>query len=350
MTSAPRFRLWLILAATAPRLVAQDSTAQSAFAGFEQQPEVGRYLAYFTGPARARMSEWLARGSKYRPAIESKLTQAGLPSEFSYLPIIESGFSNSAVSRAGAVGMWQFMPETARELGLRVDPWIDERRDPTRATDAAIRHIGDLTRTFGSPLLAAAAYNSGAGRVSRGLQKITTGTPDFFTLADRGLLPKETRNYVPQLLAAAAIGRDPARFGFDIPPLPAPAFDSVRVGRPIRLASAERALGLGQMTLAQLNPQLLRGITPPGDSWLRVPTGLGLGIGARLEAVPPASVGPAGSLRGDRLGALVRVRRGDTVSDLAARHGVSEVRLRRLNALPAWYRLRPGQALRLPAA
>ncbi len=350
MSSARHTRLFLILSAVATRLPAQDSTAQDAFAGFEQQPEVGRYLAYFTGPARARMTEWLARGSKYRPAIESKLTQAGLPSEFSYLPIIESGFSNSAVSRAGAVGMWQFMPETARELGLRVDPWIDERRDPVRATDAAIRHIGDLTRTFGSPLLAAAAYNSGAGRVSRGLQKITTGTPDFFTLAERGLLPKETRNYVPQLLAAAAIGKDPERFGFAVPPLPPPAFDSVLVDRPIRLASAERALGLGQLTLTQLNPQFSRGITPPGGSWLRVPAGLGFGIEARLEALPAVSFGAPGSVRGDRIGSLVRVRRGDTVSDLAARHGVSEVRLRRLNALPVWYRLRPGQALRLPAA
>ena len=343
--------LLLAAAGSAPSLSAQDSTAQSsAFAGFENLPDVGRYLAYFTGPARTRMAEWLARGSQYRPAIESKLTRAGLPSEFAYLPIIESGFSNSAVSRAGAVGMWQLMPKTARELGLRVDPWIDERRDPTRATDAAVRHIGDLTRTFGSPLLAAAAYNSGAGRVSRGLQKISTANPDFFALADRGLLPKETRNYVPQLLAAAAIGRNPGRFGFSVPALPAPHSDSVLIDRPIRLATADRALGLDQLTLAELNPQFFRGVTPPGGSWLKIPTGLGNRVAERLGGLAPVAVERGPAPRSDRLGAIVWVKRGDTVSDLATRHGVSETRLRRLNALPTWYRLKPGQALRLPGA
>lgn len=342
--------LLLIAGSSVAPLRAQDSTAQSAFVGFEGLPEVGRYLTYFTGPARARMTEWLARGSQYRPAIESKLARAGLPAEFAYLPIIESGFSNSAVSRTGAVGMWQFMPETARELGLRVDPWVDERRDPNRATDAAVRHIGDLTRTFGSPLLAAAAYNSGAGRVSRGLRKISGGDPDFFALADRRLLPKETRDYVPQLLAAAAIGRDPGRFGFSVPGLSAPHFDSVRIDRPIRLATADRALGLDQLTLAELNPQFLRGVTPPGGGWLKVPTGLGSHLTARLVELPAAAVARASAVRADRLGAIVWVKRGDTVNDLAARHGVSEARLRRLNALPSWYRLKPGQALRLPAA
>ncbi len=292
--------LLLLAASSATPLQAQDSTAQSAFAGFEGLPEVGRYLTYFTGPARARMAEWLARGSQYRPAIESKLTRAGLPPEFAYLPIIESGFSNSAVSRAGAVGMWQFMPETARELGLRVDPLVDERRDPTRSTDAAIRHLGDLTRTFGSPLLAAAAYNGGAGRVSRGLEKLSGATPNFFALADRKLLPKETRDYVPQLLAAAAIGRDPGRFGFSVPGLAAP------------LVSVD--------------------------------------LSERPAELPAVRVGGGFAQKMDRLGAIVRVKRGDTISDLATRHGVSEARLRRLNALPIWYRLKPGQALRLPAA
>ena len=301
--------LLLLAASSATPAQAQDSTAKSAFAGFEGLPEVGRYLTYFTGPARARMAEWLARGSQYRPAIESKLTRAGLPPEFAYLPIIESGFSNSAVSRTGAVGMWQFMPETARELGLRVDPLVDERRDPTRSTDAAIRHLGDLTRTFGSPLLAAAAYNGGAGRVNRGLEKLSGANPNFFALADRKLLPKETRDYVPQLLAAAAIGRDPGRFGFSVPGLAAPPVDATQVDRPIGASQSER-----------------------------------------LAELPAVRVGGGFAQKMDRLGAIVRVKRGDTVSDLAARHGVSEARLRRLNALPMWYQLKPGQALRLPAA
>lgn len=339
----------LMAAGLTPALRGQDSTGRSAFAGLESRPEVDRYLTYFTGPARARMAEWLARSSQYRPGIESKLTGAGLPSEFSYLPLIESGFSNAAVSRKGAVGMWQLMPATARELGLRVDPWVDERRDANRATDAAVRHIGGLTRTFGSPLLAAAAYNSGAGRVSRGLGQIPGGEAGFFDLANRGLLPKETRNYVPQLLAAAAIGRDPGRFGFSVPARGVARVDSILIDRPIRLSTADRALGLSQSTLAELNPQLIRGVTPPGGSWLKVPPGLTDEVAIRLGNLPAIAVDPKPAAQGDRWGPIVWVKRGDTISDLAVRHGVSEARLRRMNAIPTWYRLRPGQALRLPA-
>lgn len=334
-------------------LVAQVDTASGFDPALLNRPDVARYLTYFTGPARDRMSQWLTRGSRYQGAIQRRLADEGLPSEFGFLPVIESGFSNSATSRAGAAGMWQFIPETARGLGLRVDRWIDERRNPERATDAAIRHIKDLTREFRSPFLAAAAYNSGAGRVSRSLQRLTPGDDDggdaFFALADRRLLPKETRDYVPQLLAAAAIGRNPARYGFAVDATAPPPHDSIHVDRPIRLGNAETVLGLGRSRLRDLNPELIGGVTPPGGSWLKVPTGMGEDLGALLARLP-AIVTPPQTSTAPELGLLIRVRRGETLGDIAREHGIGEGALRRVNAIPTWLRIRPGQALRLPAS
>ncbi|MDX2056936.1 MAG: transglycosylase SLT domain-containing protein [Gemmatimonadales bacterium] len=333
-------------------LAAQSQAAGTdsvATAELLQRPEVARYLRYFTGPGRDRMSQWLTRGTRYRSLIASGLEREGLPADFGFLPIIESGFSPTAVSRAGAAGIWQFIPETARAYGLRVDDWVDERRDPDRATDAAVRHIRDLRRTFGDPLLAAAAYNGGTGRVSRGLARLADSTRGFFSLAQRGLLAEETRNYVPQFLAAAEIGRNPDRYGFAVDSLERPAVDSVRVDRAIDLTRAERALGLDRTTLAGLNPHFFRGVTPPGGSWLRIPAGFGADVTARLAALPSVVLARH-ERRAAALGALVWVKRGETVRDVARRHGVTEGSLRRINALPAWYRLRPGQALRLPAA
>lgn len=317
-----------------------------------QHPRVAHYLDYFTGPARDRMARWLERGSAVRTPIRARLAREGLPEEFEFLPLIESGYSNTAVSRAGAVGMWQFVPETARDLGLRVTRFLDERRDPARATDAAARHLGQLARQFGSPLLAAAAYNAGAGRVSRALGLLPSdsggfGDRDFFRLADRGLLAAETREYVPQLLAATIIGRDPARFGFRVPVAAPPGHDSVRVHRAVSLAGAARAIGVAAPELERLNPQFLRGVTPPGSpEWIRVPEGLGGRLTQALPSLPGAH--QADSRHRPEPGRRIRVRRGDSVEAIAERHGVGVDALRRINALPHWYRLTAGQMLRLP--
>ncbi|MEZ4457677.1 MAG: transglycosylase SLT domain-containing protein [Gemmatimonadales bacterium] len=334
--------------------LAAQSADSLPLAALLNRPEVARYLEYFTGPARDRMARWLTRSTRYQSLIADRLDEAGLPEEFGSLPLIESGVSNGAVSRSGAVGMWQFLPATAREYGLRVDRWVDERRDPFRATDAAIRHLSDLKNRFASePLLAAAAYNGGMGRVGRSLARLRLDPADsgaanpFFALTEQGLLPRETSNYVPQMLAAAAIARDPARYGFTVDTMPPEFVDSVHVPRPIQLAAAERALGLDRLTLAELNPQFVRGVTPPGGSWLRVPAGYGDELVGRLASLPVVSL-----VRHERratLGKLIWVKRGDSLGDLAKRYGVNETELRRANALPNWYRIRAGQALRLPA-
>src|SRR5690242_8972679 len=248
---------------------------------YANHPRVRYYLSYFQGPARSRMAIFLSRGARYEPLIRARFQSEGLPGDLGYLALIESGYSNEAVSRAYAVGMWQFMRGTGRGYGLRVDTWVDERRDPVKATDAAARHLHDLRERFGSLYLAAAAYNAGAGKVSRSLGKLqwepvaeppadtaasladdstdvaiedvadsvaeaatdeaadsadaaealpgVTSDAAFFRLAESDLLAAETRDYVPKLIAAALIAKQPARYGF-APAAAAPfGYDSLLV-------------------------------------------------------------------------------------------------------------------------
>ena len=184
------------------------------------------YLDFFQGKGRERMGTWLNRMQRYEPMIRERLAREGLPGDLVYLALIESGFSNTATSRAKAVGMWQFMKGTAKLYHLRVDSWVDERRDPYKATDAAARHLKDLNDRFGSLYLAAAAYNAGSGRVSRGLRRLpedddgdeVATDATFFRLYDTKLLRRETKDYVPKLIAAALIAKEPARYGFAVQP------------------------------------------------------------------------------------------------------------------------------------
>ena len=176
----------------------------------------------FSGRSRERIADRLERGSRYEPMIRAKMKAGGLPEDMYYLALVESGFDPHAYSRAAAVGMWQFMTSTARGMGMRVDWWVDERRDPVRSTAAAVRFLRGLRDQFGSLYLAAAAYNGGPGRVSRGLARYaddlenTAGDDAFFVLAEKDYLRNETREYVPQLIAAALIAKEPTRYGMTI--------------------------------------------------------------------------------------------------------------------------------------
>src|SRR3989475_5213091 len=200
----------------------------SNFAGNRRVLE---YLEFFQLDARDRFGIWLSRLGRYEGMIRERLRARRLPEDLVYLTLIESGLSNTAVSRARAVGMWQFIAGTARLYGLTVDPWVDERRDPFRATDAAINYLADLRERLGSVYLAAAAYNAGVGRVERGIGRLP-GEPDsvgdhtFFQLSDRRYLRRETRDYVPKLIAASLIAKQPGRYGFrDRSPAAPPRFD-----------------------------------------------------------------------------------------------------------------------------
>ncbi len=317
---------------------------------YETHDRVEYYVDLFTNRARERFVQRLSRGTRYEPMIRAKLRASGMPEDLTYLALIESGYDPHAYSRAAAVGMWQFMSSTARDVGLRVDWWMDERRDPARATDGAIRFIGFLQKQFGSYYLAAAAYNGGPGRVSRGLTRFAdelegkAGEDRFFALAEQDYLRAETKNYVPQLIAAALVAKMPAKYGIQLDSLPLYAYDSVEVAPGTSLQALATAAGVEGGELKELNPAILRGVTPPDARiWLRVPAG-------RTEAVRSAMDGAApGALRGwetvDIEGSTI------TAAGFADRHGVSLKQLK-------WYnptlkttrkgRLVAGQTVRVP--
>jgi membrane-bound lytic murein transglycosylase D len=247
---------------------------------YVSQERVEHFVRMFSGPARDRIGERLQQGTRYEPMIRQKLREGGLPEDMYYLALVESGFNPHAYSRAAAVGMWQFMTSTGRGMGLRIDWWVDERRDPMRSTSAAVRFIRGLRDQFGSLYLAAAAYNGGPGRVARGLKRFEDelegqeGEDLFFALAEQDYLRKETKDYVPQLIAAALVAKDPAKYGMTFSALSPFVYDSVLVGPESAVPAIARAAGATVAEIKDLNPHLLRGITPPRNDWMvRIPVG-----------------------------------------------------------------------------
>lgn len=319
---------------------------------YETHDRVAHYVNLFTGTARARFSERLTRGTRYEPMIRAKLRASGMPEDLTYLALIESGYDPDAYSRAAAVGMWQFMSSTARDLGMRVDWWMDERRDPARATDGAIRFLGFLNRQFGSMYLAAAAYNGGPGRVARGLTRFAdelegvAGEDRFFALAEQDYLRAETRNYVPQLIAAALVAKTPSRYGLPIDSLPGYGYDSVLVDAATRLAVVASAGAIDRTLLRELNPALLRGMTPPDAAvWVRVPAGRGDSVRMALDTIEKSE---RAAYREVAVSGATT-----TPTEFASKHGVSVKHLRWYN--PAMKvskkgRLTTGQRLRVPHA
>ncbi len=336
-----------------------NSLALSQYANHER---VRYYLDFFLGPARSRMAIWLERMPAYEPMVRRRFEAAGLPGDLVYLGLIESGFSNVAVSRSRAVGMWQFVRGTGRWMGLRVDRWVDERRDPVKATDAAARYLAMLTEQFGgSHFLAAAAYNAGPGRVSRGLERLgpngaagdaaaddvgeDEGWSDdhFFSLADTRYIKQETKDYVPKLIAASLIARNPEAYGFAPTPAvdPYPA-DSIVVPDMTGLDVVAKLAGVPLAVLRSLNPHYLRLATPPGRaSVVRLPAGAQERVALAYAALPKRE--------------RVRFRehvvaRGETMGQIARRYGVSLAELQDANPRARPKALAIGQALVVPVA
>jgi membrane-bound lytic murein transglycosylase D len=241
--------------------------------------------------------------------------------------------------------MWQVMASTARRYGLTVDAWVDERRDPFKATDAAARYLSDLYELFGSWYVAAAAYNGGEGRVSRGIRRLpgadSISDATFFALSSRRYLRRETRDYVPKLIAAARIAKDPVRFGFDsIPFLQPLLYDEITVPDATGLDVLARLADTTLAALVDLNPQYVRRVTPPGRaSIVRVPRGVGVTVARRYTELPA-----------DERVTFVyhRVRRGETLSGIGSRYRVSVRLLRAANNNVHPRRLRIGQRLVIP--
>lgn len=320
---------------------------------YETFDRVRHYVTVFSGPSRARIAERLSAGTRYEAMIRSKLLAGGLPEDMYYLALVESGYNPHAYSRAAAVGMWQFMTTTAKGMGLRVDWWIDERRDPVRSTDAAVRFLRGLNEQFGSMYLAAAAYNGGPGRIARGLNRYAEdleGTPPdemFFTLAEKKYLRGETSNYVPQLIAAALVAKEADRYGLVIEPNEPFEYDSVWVPGRVPLERIAEATGRTVQAIQELNSHILRGMTPPtrkGDSVLvRIP------VGTRERFHPAFAAIPDSALRGVH---NIKADDGATWASIARTHSVPAKSLPWYNPgvkpAPGTGRIRAGTIVTVP--
>ena len=327
-------------------IVGETPTFDIDVTSFAANRRVLQYLEFFQVDARDRFAIWLSRLTRYEGMIRDRLRAKGLPEDLVYLTLIESGLSNSAVSRARAVGMWQFVAGTGRLYGLTVDPWVDERRDPFKATDAAVNFLSDLVQRLGSVYLAAAAYNAGEGRIHRGVRRLPGETDSltdetFFQLADRRYLRRETRDYVPKLIAAALVAKQPARYGFtDIPYLAPLAFDEIRVPDATGLDVLAQLADTSTSALLELNPQFVRGVTPPGrEVTVRVPRGRGTLVAERFDTLPVTA----------RITFVDHyVARGQTLSEIAHQYRVSVTMIQGANPWLKPRALRVGQRLIIP--
>ena len=305
---------------------------------------VVRYLHFYrdTPGGRAIARTWAKKSGRYTPAIKTELTRAGLPTDLVWLSLIESSHNPTIASPVGAAGLWQFMPDAARSYGLTVDRWVDERLDPERSTQAAVRYLSDLYRRFGSWELAMAAYNMGYGGLSRSVRKFNTN--NFWELAryEAGI-PWETTLYVPKILATAVLMNNRRAFGLDsVVEDPPERFDVVVVGPSVQLSEIARAVGSAADSLEALNPQFLAGRTPPSAPGaarasyrIRVPEGSG------------AKWTPARATADDGLDPYV-VKAGETVERIARAYGTSERELREKNRVAADEVLTPGTVLLVP--
>ncbi len=249
--------------------------------------QVASFISYFSTSGHAVLERALSRSGKYRDMISRILKEEGIPQDLIYLAEAESGFHPLALSRAGARGMWQFMAIRAVDYGLKRNWWVDERQDPEKSTRAAARHLKDLYKQFGDWYLAMAAYNSGPGTVQRGVER--TGYADFWELYNRGVLPGETKNYVPIIVAVAIMAKNPAQYGLDqITPEIPPATEKVTLHSAVDLRLVAECIDTSVATLQELNPSLLRMTTPKDQPFdLSIPEGTKDKFETAIAAIPP---------------------------------------------------------------
>jgi hypothetical protein len=249
----------------------------------QQNDTVRRFLDQFqTGYRRAVVERWLTRSGRFLPMILEVFKQKGLPEELVFTAMIESGFDPVAVSRAGAKGLWQFMAPTARQYGLRVDRWLDERLDPEKSTVAAANYLKDLYTIFGSWDLVQAAYNAGEMKVIRAIQG--TGTRDFWSLTHSRLLRDETKNYVPAIHAVTLISQEPEQYGFAVTPDEPLSYERITVPKGTSLKHVASLSAIPFDELVRLNSELRMKQTPPDSPYhLKVPLGTGPALQAGLE-------------------------------------------------------------------
>ncbi|HEV7487011.1 MAG TPA: transglycosylase SLT domain-containing protein [Thermoanaerobaculia bacterium] len=362
-------------------------------------PTIRGALQYFTTDLKPSIQESLLRSGKYKKLIDKALDDYKLPHGLAYLPVIESAYVPSVTSRAGAHGIWQFMPETARDYGLRVDWWVDERADPERSTRAAAAYLKDLYKQFNDWPLALAAYNAGPGRIRRAMQ--SSGSVTFWDLLENEAVPKETRGYVPTFFATLTIASDPSTYGFRLgTPID---FDrsAVEIEGPLSLRYLASIAHVDEALLRDLNPALRQGIVPPGKVTVHVPPKSAETVAARAATLKnedaniavcsytlregeslkriaralgtdietltamnnlrsPDAIGEGDAVylpvRARELGALLAhsdayyaVRKGDTYYSIAKSHNLTVDVLLELNELEIEHTLHPGERLRITA-
>lgn len=285
---------------------------------------VAGYINYFSTSGRGAFESALARSGRYRDMILRVFKEQGVPQDLIYLAQAESGFKPLALSRARARGMWQFMASRGTGYGLRRSWWVDDRQDPEKATRAAARHLKDLYNQFGDWYLAMAAYNSGPGNVQQAVKR--TGYADFWELYKRNVLPAETKNYVPIILAMTIMSKNPARYGLDaVQPEPALKYDVARVNYPVDLRLVAECVDAPVDQLIQLNPSLLRRTTPKDQPFdLRLPEGTKEKYETAIASIPE-----------DKRVAwrYHKVERGETLAGVARKYHTTERAITQVNNL-----------------
>ncbi len=299
---------------------------------------VENHLEYFKTRGREVFQRWLDRSARYIPVMKNIFREKNLPEDLVYVAMIESGFNPYAVSWAKAVGPWQFMPATGKLYGLKIDWWIDERKDPVKSTQAAAEHLKDLHNLFGSWPLALASYNAGAGKVQRAV--LRTRSEDFWDLKASRYIRKETKNYVPKYMAATIIAKNPEAYGFTITAYDPFKFDEVALDESVDLRLIARCAECTYEELKELNPEIRRWVTPPHYSryTLRLPPGKKEKFLANYAVIPPEQ-----KIKWERH----EVKRGETLAGLAKQYNTTADAIRDINGLKK-NRITPGKHLLIP--
>jgi membrane-bound lytic murein transglycosylase D len=302
--------------------------------------EVLGFLNFFQTPrGRAIVETGLRRAGRYRDMIARVLQEEGLPQDLIYLAQAESAFQPLALSNKGARGIWQFMGWRGNEYGLHHTWWVDERQDPEKATHAAARHLRDLYNLYGDWYLAMAAYNCGPGNVQKGIER--TGYADFWELYHRNVLPRQTKNYVPIIIALTLIAKDAAHYGIQVEPETPVPTDVVKPGHPIDLRLVAETIDVDVNTLRSLNPSLLRLATPEDPNFeLHLPAGTASRFSAEIADIPA-----------DKwvTWRRHRVEAGETLTSIGRKYHVTPVAIAAANNLERGAALDAGEKLIIPA-